>query len=450
MGRGDCSQQTQTYPCLPALNNVAPAVPGSRRTDCGVCSTHVSNVQPTDSPSPGNSRGRSVLALSAVLLVVAAGFALGRGGPARVGGADPAPDLTERVARPIDVVQAFGAALADGQGAAAASLIADEWDQLELPGLPFRSLDGITDRAELANALDFYSELVDLETVRCRVESQTLSAASAQVVCDSSVDSIFAEVGDVAGRAIPTKYWIEDDQISGILRNHLGTPRLEPYCHWVESDGGGSTLFDAGCSLVLSQQSSQRYQEQAAAYLAAGRPSVGRAYRVARGGITVVDILVRQLNRSGQPEVLVDRAAAGSAAPGVLGGSPSLEEFLEWSKIVYRIETGPCFVDGSAAPRQFGLSCPEARWSGPLIAGLTLDAVNQPVEFTVERVAVRAIAGETNPALLASWDRFCEWVTAARPVAAAAALADGCDPIYGETAARNLLTLVAEYAADPR
>ena len=134
----------------------------------------------------------------------------------------------------------------------------------------------------------------------------------------------------------------------------------------------------------------------------------------------------------------------------MLGGRPELDEFLTWSKVVYRVDLGSCVVDGSAAPRAFGGECPDAEWSGPLLAALTLDAIRQRVSFGVEAATVRSMAGPTDPALLAGWERFCEWARATRPASASAVLVDGCEPAYTTEAARALLMLVAEYAADPR
>jgi hypothetical protein len=387
------------------------------------------------------------MALLALIALVLTGL-LGRDGAVQVGAADPPPELTGAVPRPVDLVYAFGAALRDGEPEIAASLVAAEWTQLELPGLPWRFLERPGDRADLATALGFYSDLVDVDVADCRVQSRTLSDASAQVVCDTSVSSAFAEVGRVAGRVIPTTYWIEDDEISGILRSHLGTPMIESYCHWAERQGG-SPLFDADCSLTVGSRNGEAHLELAHRYLAAGRPGAGRAYRAGRSGISVVGVLVSQHNQEGAPEVLTDPDASGAAAPGVLGGKPQLGAFLDWSKVVYRIELGSCIVDGSRSPIRFGIDCPEARWSGPLLSGLTLDPVMQAVSFRVESATVRSMSGSTDRALQMSWQRFCSWVTTARPEAAATVLED-CVPVYTAKAGRALLTLVAEYAADPR
>ncbi len=144
------------------------------------------------------------------------------------------------------------------------------------------------------------------------------------------------------------------------------------------------------------------------------------------------------------------RATPASGAPGLVGGgpAPALGEFLDWSGIVYRIDRGACSVDEAGADLR--VVCPAARWSGPLLDGLTLAPVVQPTTFVVHGATVTAMEGGTAPALAASFQNFCDWVRRARPETAAVVFSDGCRPVFGEDAARALLVVLSGYADDPR
>ena len=172
----------------------------------------------------------------------------------------------------------------------------------------------------------------------------------------------------------------------------------------------------------------------------------------ARRGANAVEFALSLHNRDLPSDdwVWTDETAEGF--PGLIAGSgeaPTLSEFLEWSRVLYRIDMGTCLLDGSGTPA-FTLNCPEASWGGPLFNGLTLSELQQPVSFTLRRSAISAVDGSTPASLQSAFERFCEWAYSNRPEAVPLIFEQGCEPMYSHAAAGTLLIVLSGYTADPR
>ncbi len=410
-------------------------------------------VRPLGSQHQGTSaagpRLRLVAAAGALALL---GGVLTLGGPSSVQVAEveaPAP-LTDTSSEAVAVVQDFLAALRRGDAALAAGMVGDDWELLALPAMPFRLLPPGTTGEPLADALQWYTDVVGVGVAPCAVVQATFTAT--RVSCDLRMTSSFSGAARIGGRSVPVAFEVVDDRITSVLRDHLGSPALTGYCHWIERTVDQPTpLFDTGCLPVLSAASAALHPGLAASFLADSRTGGDRRYRSSRSGVAAFEVMIDQHNRSGQPGALAWPGATATGFPGLVGGGPppALADFLDWSKVMYRIAPGACSVDARDLAAGLRVECPDATWSGPLISGLALAEVRQPATFVVDRAAVRSVEGGTPPALDHAFTRFCEWVHANR-ASAPLLFSRDCTPVFTAEAAGAMLMTLALYTDDAR
>lgn len=158
--------------------------------------------------------------------------------------------------------------------------------------------------------------------------------------------------------------------------------------------------------------------------------------------------LVDAHNHGWDMAALAEADASAADVPGLVGGGPAprLGEFLAWSQVVYRIDPAGCSL---LEPER--VACPDARWSGPLVEGLAMPPVPQPVSFVFAGGRVVAVDGGTAPGLAHAYDRYCRWVRDHRPEVVPFVFdGDGCRPIFTELGAGRLLLTLADYKADAR
>lgn len=409
-------------------------------------------VRPLGGPTPPAPRGRLALALAAVVVLAAAALLAQAGrGTVRVSDADFPDPLTDAGGREVDLVYDFNGLVASGDHAAAAEVVADDWSLLALPAMPFRFLPDGADREAVAAALSFYGEVAAPTVIGCRATRSTPTATD--VVCDHRLDSAWAEAVHVGGRTSRATYQVADGEILAILADHLGAPAVTDLCHYAEQrvHGSQAPLFDTECT-PLATAPAAVHRSAAADFVAAGRPAAGPAYRAARSGATAVPAFVATHNRGGSAGTLVNGDASASGFPGLVseGLPPRLADFVEWSKVAYRIDPGRCWVDGSRPDATLRLTCGEATWTGPLVEGLALDEVRQPVTFHISESMVQSVGGGTAPGLAHAFGRFCEWVHANRPEVVPSIFGWRCRPIFTADAAGRMLLILDDYDADAR
>ena len=410
-------------------------------------------VRPIGAPRPTRPTRRAAWPVPTVALAVVLAVLLGT---FRTPGIDNDADLPvpePAASADVALVRALLADLAAGDVESAAAMVAPRPDPVVLPGLPFGFMPQRPSADEVAEGLGFFAAVMDVATTDCRLDGRSLGSEAA-VQCTVSVSSSFAGAGRVEGRAIPVVFSVRDDRVTGILSGYTGAPALERYCYWVEQNVRvvAVQLFDTDCVPVADAAAARHHRRLAAEFAASGRPRAGTPYLSSRSGVVVADILVAAHNRSGNSSALVFDEAVVAAMPGMMaaGRTAPLAEYLGWSEVVHRVDPGTCHVDGRDAPGVYRVVCPEATWSGPLVEGLGLDPLRQPLEIDVRGAAVSGMSGPTVPALLRAYEDFCAWVYAAKPYSVATLFSDGCRPIYTPQAARGLLVVLSGYTEGVR
>ncbi len=410
------------------------------------------SVRPLGGPPPPEPRRRGVLVLVALAALGAAAVLAPSGpGTVQVSEVDVPDPPADDGGADVRLVYEFNALLASGDHVAAAGLVAEDWTLLALPGLPFRFVPAGADQEALTAPLAFYGEVVDPTVAGCRVARADLTGTD--VVCDHRLDSGWAQAVRIGGRTTSVTYQVADGEITAVLTDHLGSPAVTSFCHYAERQihGSQAPLFDADCA-PLATAPTAAHREAAAAFVAAGRPGAGVSYRVARSGVSAASVFVATHNRGGRARALAYGDASASGFPGLVseGLPPRLADFVDWSQVAYRIDLGRCWVDGTEPDFGLRLTCDEASWTGPLIEGLSLGEVTQPVSFVISNATIQSVAGGSAPGLAHAYGRFCEWVYGNRPEVVPAIFAHRCRPIFTAEAAGRMLLVLDAYNDDAR
>ena len=406
---------------------------------------------------PGGGPRRARRALPPLL--VAAGALVGlvavlvvAGGEGTVG--DPttvtipeglADDLDPGATEALRLVRSFEEAFAAGDPDRAAGLVADAWYYLEVPGTA-RALRSFRPTGTPDAAIDFAVASAELDLGPCLgAPASTGRRAEYTVVCpEAIVGGRYPSALGRAGDGQRVVFGVAADRIVSIFWSAYADRgnRVDAYCGFALEDTAAAAAFDRQCLPVEDAGSVAIHRDLAGRYLRAGRPlpddaafaeslafetvaGFFAAHDSGEGALRYLDgdfVVVRF------PGLVVDVAAPPF---------PLMSEFLEWSEVVYRIDPGPCRRDSSDGGAFIRVDCPEATWSGPLVAALGLDPVVQPIGLLVDGAEITGIYGDTHPGLRAAILELCRRLGGRGE---AAPLFDpGCRPVYAAAAARALL-----------
>lgn len=340
----------------------------------------------------------------------------------------------------VEVVAEFHTRLGVGDFAGAAAMVAPGATRLDLPGLPPGLLTG---GDALAERLEDMFVAIHGEAGQCRSAPGRLT--SGEVVCTVAPAGPWAEAVGLAGEAVNVTYRVADGQLADVVSR--ARPSLAGLCHWTELSIGAG-VFDSDCRPLTGAG----LAAAAESYVAAGLPAPSDRYLTARRGARGVRLLVRAHNRGRDTAGMRAPGVAATGFPGLLGEGdpPLLGDYLRWSQVVYRIRLGTCSVDGTRLDLGLRVACPDARWTGPLVEGLALDPVPQPVIFTTHGAVVLGAAGGTEAGLTHAFERFCTWVYERRPEVAPYLFTEGCHPIFSADAAGRLLMTLSDYTEGAR
>ncbi len=203
-------------------------------------------------------------AVIAVALPVLGGLLLVPAVGVQVGGAEPPVVAALDLTGPDHVVYDFVDALDSSDVAAAANLIAEDAEDLALPGLPARFVGGDAGRRALRAALGFYAAVIDVDVIHCGEEDPRT------VKCEERVTSAFAQAVGIAGRVVPVTYTIDEGRITSIRPDATGSPALDAYCDWVGQTAPGLHLFGDGCVPVATAESASNHRRLAHDFVTSG------------------------------------------------------------------------------------------------------------------------------------------------------------------------------------
>ena len=353
---------------------------------------------------------------------------------------------------PRAIVGRFVDLLLEGDGVGAAAVMAPGWTTLELPGLPFRFLQGSSDLDMVEATLSFYGGLVDLDLATCRVDPPLAAQPHTRVVCiDASISGAYAEATRSAGFATSLIFEVGPEGIAAVLRAAVTAPVMIDYCSWVEQTAGdvAASMFDTRCwPEVTGTSAVLRHARHAAAYVALGRPRAEEQHGGLRSSAGVVDRF-RSLHNLGEEVPRFFAPGQIPALPGLVGdinvASVDQADILAWSATMYRIDLGDCSVSTIEDVATVDVMCPDATWAGPLVEASALPPVAHPVEFNVSSGSIAEVRGETHESLLAAFGELCAWIYDAHPIDALAVFGEGCTPEYSRTAATRMLELAFLY-----
>lgn len=398
-------------------------------------------VRPFGSPAPPDQTGgprRLLVAISMGVVAVVAILFAPAAGDVEVAVVDPPAPIAGDA--DVDVVAEFHSRLAVGDASGAAELVAGDAARLDLAGLPPGLLRG---GEGLAAGLEGFQAAIGGGPGDCRSTPGRLT--SGEVTCTVTQAGPWAAAVGLAGTSVDVTYRVDDGMIAGAVAR--ARPALAGLCMWAEQYAGAG-VFDSDCRPLVGAP----LAEVAAGYVAAGRPAPSDRYLAARRGARGVRLLVRAHNRGRDTAGMRAPGVAAGGFPGLVGEGPAplLGDYMRWSQVVYRIRLGTCSVDGTRIDAGLQVDCPEARWTGPLVQGLALDPVRQPVTFTTHGAVLLSADGATEPGLAAAYERFCSWVHDRRPEVAPYLFVDGCRPIFTANAAGRLLMTLSDYTDGAR
>lgn len=355
------------------------------------------------------------------------------------------PPSEERLSdQALDAVSDLEAALDDGDVAAVENLLAPEWVVLDLPGSGQRILPG----REASGAIQFYVETVDIDVAGCEVEPAT-EPITHLVECEFSVG------GDLAvalgyESAAGVKVGVDGDEIVSLFQE--SDKDVAPggdYCIWAEVERPDDAIgaFDLKC---LPTGDASVHQRLAAEFVKAGRPEPSAEELESRGSVGLVAAMEAFQHDPKELATIFLEDWPLVRYPGLMPGRlrppfPSVSEYLAWSDVAYEVELGSCEVATRMRNGGFEIECPEAWWSGALVANLGLDPISQPIGFYVDDARITGVSGNTSPTLETAVVGLCKWARANRVDRAAIAFRADCAPNYTPDGATEIVALAEDY-----
>jgi hypothetical protein len=390
----------------------------------------------------------------AIAVAVVAGAALLALGSFR-GSGTVVPDETipevvpDQIEAAFVAVDEFAAAWNRGDAAAAASLVAGEWDSVLLPGFADSQFTPRDGRAALESGIAFLSSVTRLSLGPCdAVAPSPDSRATTDLRCDDGglegdyldavARNIWEDIRPMPDRGEPgLTFGIRGDRIISI---EAGGPGFAPqaYCIWAEQNrpADAGSLFDLWCRPDTTAAAAAIHAQLAAEFVAEGAPLPSRRLTDARLAAAYVDRFAEHHNLG---DVFTARGwlsqdVDASDLPGFPDGDaePTVDEFLAWSARLLEIDVGACEV--AYSPESTVVTCSEMTVGGPLLD----DPVAQPTRFTLspgsrrpvarapERIlAVEPLGGDPVPV-----EQICRLLEETDREAAAAVFTADCTPVY--------------------
>jgi hypothetical protein len=349
----------------------------------------------------------------------------------------------------LGTVGRFVEALDAGDGVGAVEVLDEDWSRLDLPGLPFGMLLPGAAPTRVVEVLDFYGEVFDLEPGTCRVDPPRRSNPRPRVIClQTLLDGLYAQAVRAAGLETTVVFTIEGDRIRSIVRAATEAPDVVSFCAWVEETAGYAAigLFDTQCWPVVSApDAARRHLAHAGAYVGAGLPAGDPEYLALRAGAGVVDQFVF-LHNLGVKAPRFFAPGEVAALPGFVGevdGSIDQRDLLGWSATMYRIDLGDCVLGALPSGTAIEVVCPQATWSGPLLAELGVPPLAHPIVFHVAGGSIVRVDAGTSAVLATALLELCRDLGRSHPVAAAELFEPDCTPVYARSSAERLLALAA-------
>ena len=410
-------------------------------------------------PSPPPQRPRPNRgAILAVLLgaTLVGGFLFFVAPTQRSEAPDPEPVDNAQETRAIRAVQELIGAIDRGDAAAVENALASEWVGIQLPGTGVEFLVPSDTSNRIEGAIEFNSASVDLALGGCEAERGTAPTdylVRCYVEVKGPLPSALGHPQDVEVRAGTAA-----GEVLSLFHDGQ-TPNAFDYCVWASNryPALAATAFGASCRLVTQPAEARAHSTMATGYVSADLPEPSQDTRDA---VTVSRALsgFERLHA----EEAIDAPSEASALftfdgpivrfPGLLplpiearDPFPSIPAFLDWSGRAYDVDLGACAIERRYESGGVRVACPEAVWDGPLVAGLDLAPVTQPIEFIIEGGRITQTLGETNARLAEAADRFCRSAQKELPQFAAQAFRSDCTPNYTSAAADALVTLLEEY-----
>ena len=409
-------------------------------------------------PPPGRPRPRKG-ALIAVLLgaAVVGGFLFFVAPAQRPQSPDPEPpDTARQETTAIQTVERMVDAIDTGNAAAVGDALAAEWAGIQLPGITRDFLVPSDTPKHIDGAIEFTGAVVDLALGDCVAELGTdpidylvrcpVEVTGALPVALGQPLDMEIRAGTAAGEVVS-------------LFHDGETPYVSDYCVWASGEYPelAETAFGATCQPVAQPAQAPAHNVMATGYVAAGVPEPSPD---TRDSVTIARVLSGFERLHGEEAIDAPSEASALFAnngpivrfPGLLpllfearDPFPSIPEFLDWSGRVYDVDLGICTISQRYEFGRIRVACPEAVWDGPLVTGLGLAPVPQPIEFIIQAGRITQTLGETNARLAEAADRFCRTAQKELPQFAAQAFRSDCTPNYTAAAADALMTLLEEY-----
>lgn len=366
------------------------------------------------------------------------------------------PDTALREVTAIRAVQRLIGAIDDGDTKGVEDALAPEWVGIQLPGTTQDFLGPTDDPRLVDDAVEFSGAATDLALGDCGAESGT-GPTDYLVRCAVEVTGAlptalgypqFVEVraGTAAGEVLSL---FHDGQI----------PNAFDYCVWATGEYPelAATAFGASCQTVAHPAHATAHIAMATGYLSAGEPEPSQD---TRDSVAVARVLagferLHDSEAADEPRAVATLFADSGPLvrfPGLLplpmearDPYPSIPEFLLWSGRSYDVDLGRCTIEQRYELGGVRAACPDAVWDGPLVSGLGLSPVTQPIEFIVEGGRITGTLGETDAELAAAADRFCRRAQEKLPRFADLAFRSDCTPRYTIEGADAFITMLNEY-----
>jgi hypothetical protein len=410
------------------------------------------------SPPPEPPRPRRGVALAVLVgTVLVGGFLFVLAPAQRPPAPDPDPPIVvQPETTAIRAVERLVAAIDTGDVAGVEGTLAVGWVGIQLPGTTSDFLEPTTDPDVFLNAIAFNGAAVDLVPAGCEAERQT-----------GPVDHLVRCVVEVTGplpAALGHPQFIEirAGTLAGDVLSlyHDGlTPQAVDYCVWASGEYPemAATAFGPRCHPVASPEVATVHGQMATEYLAAGVPSQSADTREA---VTIPRVLAGferlynedALGGSGEEFSLFANTGPVTQFPGLLPDPlemrspfPTMPEFLIWSARSYDVALGACTIGQRYDFGGVEVSCPDAIWDGPLVSGLGLLPVGQPIEFVITDGKITHTFGETDAGLAEAADHFCTRTREDRNPFAALAFRSDCTPRYTVEAADAFIGMLDDY-----
>jgi len=339
----------------------------------------------------------------------------------------------------LDAVSDLEKALDEDDVAGVIDLLAPEWAVLDLPG----SVRQVLPTSDPPKALELYAETVELDFAGCDAEPAA-DPLTHLVQCDARVsgDLPLAFGYDDATEVL---VGVSDDAILSVFQAPVPEGAGSDYCIWakLKHTDVAADAFDISCYPIGDPAV---HTQLAALFVEEGRPELPVIEADSASIVEFVETFQHD------PQSLTSIFAEDWPLvryPGLLPIQPrppfpKVSEYLAWSDVAYEVELGPCEVTARLQNGGLRVECPEAGWSGPLVANLGLEPVAQPIGFFIEDGSITGVVGTTSPVLDDAVIGLCTWANSNRIDRAAIAFRADCTPHYSPEGAAEIVALAED------